>query len=119
MRTPERLSWRWAITSAMRSRTRSKAVSDAARYQSVATSMSGTITSSVMAARAGCMMKSTMVTNTTVRPCTKSWTNPSWRSCVRLSRSLVIRVIRRPAFSREKKSIESRWKWLNTLMRRS
>ena len=26
-----------------------------------------------------------------------------------------MRVIRRPAFSREKKSIDSRWKWLNTL----
>ena len=34
---------------------------------------------------------------------------------MRLSRSLVIRVMRRPAFSREKKSIDSRWKWLNTL----
>ena len=65
------------------------------------------------------MRISTTVTNTIVRPCTNSWTSPSWRSCVRLSRSLVIRVMSRPAFSREKKSIDSRWKWLNTLTRRS
>ena len=103
----------------MRSRTTSKVVSDADRYQSVAASMRGTITSSVMAASAGLRAMSTPVTNTIVRPWTNSWTNPSWRSCVRLSRSLVMRVISRPAFSREKKSTDSRWKWLNTLMRRS
>src|SRR2546421_492651 len=51
MRTPERLSCRWASTSAMRSRTSSKPRSDARLNQNVSTAMAGTAASTVTVAR--------------------------------------------------------------------
>jgi hypothetical protein len=44
---------------------------------------------------------------------------PSWINCWRFSMSLVMRLIKTPAFSSVKKSRLSRWNWVKTRMRRS
>ena len=73
--------------------------------------MAGTTASTVTVASATFSENSTMVTKTMVRACTTICTMPSWNSCVSESTSLVMRVIKRPAFSRVKNSSDSRWRW--------
>ena len=54
-----------------------------------------------------------------VRPWMANELMPSWINCCRFSMSLVIRLIKTPAFSSVKKSRLSRWKWVKTRSRRS
>ena len=71
----------------------------------------------VMSASTGLITKRMTLMTTSVRPWTARLTSPSWKSWVRLSMSLVIRVISRPAFSSVKKSSDRRWKCENTRTR--
>ena len=60
----------------------------------------GTTPSTATRASSTLSTKSTVVTMTTVRPWTASWTKPSRKSSLSCSMSLVIRVMITPAFSR-------------------
>ncbi len=116
-RMPPRFSCRSDITSAMRSRTARKAMSEAFRNHSVSTSITGTTPRNSTRASVGLTANSTTATMARVRNWTNMLTRPSWNRAVSDSMSLVMRVISTPPFSAVKKLSDRRWKWEKIRMR--
>ena len=72
-----------------------------------------------MIARRTFIVKRRTVITTMVSPWIANCARPSCNSCWRFSMSLVIRLMRTPAFSSVKKSSDRRWRCVKTLTRRS
>ena len=84
-----------------------------------ATTSTGMIKNTVMAASSTLVVNSTTVMTTMVSPWMASCERPSWSSCWRFSMSLVIRLMITPAFSSVKKPSDSRCRWVKIVTRRS
>ena len=79
--------------------------------------VTGTTTSSVSRASDTFRVNNTTVMTTSVSACTAKFTKPSWKSWVRASMSLVMRVMSTPAFSFVKYPSDWRCKCENTRTR--
>ncbi len=98
-RTPDRFSWKSALTALIRSRASEYAAEDRRRNTRVARTSTGTGSSATTASDRS-VSRSATVIPMRVNRLTTAVANPVWRKVDSASTSVVIRVMIRPASSR-------------------